>query len=152
MRHTAAGLLTIVLFCATGWALTVLVPGLRRLPGAQRLGYAYLLGVAWICIGLYGLSHGWGARLRLPTILAVAAVPLCAALGARLTGLLPRRPARRGSLLRRVRASPFGIGLPWGLAMAFAAIVSGALLADAVGTPATDWDGRMTWGMQARWP
>lgn len=155
MSHRTAGLLAVALFCGAGWALTALVPSLRKLPGAQRLGHAYLLGLAWVCIALYGLSHGFGALLRLPAILTVAAIPPYVALGARLAGRLPRRRETgretRAGLLRRVRASPLGIGLPWLLALFFTTIVSFALMVDAIGSPASDWDGRMTWGMQARW-
>jgi hypothetical protein len=140
MNHVLASFLALALFSGTGWALTSLVPALRRLSPVPRWGYGYLLGVAWTCTALYALSHYLGFPLRLPAILAVAAVPVIAAALARSAGQRRERPlgARRPHLLL-------------GLALAFAALVSTALLADAFASPESDWDGRMTWTMQARW-
>jgi hypothetical protein len=141
MNHVLSGFLALALFSGTGWALTSLVPTLRKLPAAPRWGYGYLLGVAWTCIALYALSHGLGFPLRLPAILAVAAIPALAAVFSRSTGSarVDSRPQRPGPRL------------VFGLAVAFAVLVSIALLADAVASPESDWDGRMTWTMQARW-
>jgi hypothetical protein len=149
VSHAPAGLLAVTLFAGTGWALTALVPALRKLRRAERLGHAYLLGLAWICTALYALSHLLGVRLRLSTTLAVAAVPVAAAAVTRLAGGRAEGP---GSLSPGQRLGWGGrTALPRIAAVAFAAVVSLALFADALGTPPADWDGRMTWGAQARW-
>ena len=153
MSHAPAGLLAVALFAGTGWALTALVPALRKLRRAERLGHAYLLGLAWVCTALYALSHCAGARLRLSTTLAVAAVPVAAAVVARLAAKRhhPRPLIPVPSPILNLPPRDGRRALPRIAAVAFAAVVSLALFADALGTPPADWDGRMTWGAQARW-
>jgi len=151
MSHAAAGLLAPALFSVVGWVLTGFVPTLRELPGIQRWGYGYLLGVAWICVFLYGLSHCLGIDLWLPTVLGVAVAPVLAAAVVLAVRGRPARRADRASFLSRARARPWSLGVPWLLAVALGTLTSAALLEDALGFPASDWDGRMTWAMQARW-
>ena len=149
-----AGLLAVALFSAAGWLLTGFVPSLRSLPGLQRWGYSYLLGVAWICGSLYVFSHLLNTGLGLPAVFGAAVVPLVVAFvvfgRADRAGKPLRRTARSG-LVRQIRERPFSLGVPCCLAFALGILVSAALLEDALGFPASDWDGRMTWSMQARW-
>jgi len=150
MSHGAAGLLATALFSVVGWVLTGFVPALRGLPGIQRWGYGYLLGVAWICVLLYGLSHWFGVDLWLPTVLAVAMVPLFAAIVLAVRGRTLRREVR-SSFFSRIRERPWSLWVPCLLAVALGTLTSAALLEDSLGFPASDWDVRMTWAMQARW-
>src|SRR6185369_16613083 len=143
-----AGLLAVGLFSVAGWLMTGFVPSLRSLAGLQRWGYSYLLGVAWICGSLYVFSHLLNTGLGLPAVFG-ALVPLLVAAFAR-TGKPLRRAARSG-LVRQIRERPLSVGVPCCLAFALGILVSAALLEDALGFPASDWDGRMTWSMQARW-
>jgi hypothetical protein len=138
-----AGLGGVALFAAPGAGLAELLPAVRELPAGRRLAYAYLLGIAWTAGWLYALSHWLAVPLRSPAILMVAAVPVLA--GA--VSWLRRRnvrisPPRRPSRSRRLAG--------W-IALAAGALVSLALLCDALDNPLTDWDGRMTWSAQARY-
>jgi hypothetical protein len=151
MSQSTAGLLAAALVSMVGWVLTGFVPSLRKLPGVQRWGYGYLLGIAWICLLLYGLSHGLGIDLWLPTVLGVAVAPLLAAAVVLALRHGPPRPVTRSSFLRRIRERPWSLGVPCLLAVVLGTLVSTALLEDSLGFPASDWDGRMTWAMQARW-
>jgi hypothetical protein len=138
----AAGLGGVALFAGAGWGLSELSPALRRLPAIRRLGYAYLLGLAAVAGALYALSHGAGVLLRAPAVWAAAALP--AALG--LVAALRRR--RRGAMARRSASWRD----PWLLAcFGVIALVGCGLAADAATDPLKDWDGRMTWGAQARY-
>ncbi len=138
-----AGLGGVALFAAPGAGLAELLPAVRELPAGRRLAYAWLLGVAWTAGCLYALSHGFGLPLRPPAILAVAAVPALA--GAVSWLLRPRRP--RQSIRRRPRRGRLAVRL----ALGAGALISLALLCDALDNPLTDWDGRMTWSAQARY-
>ncbi len=137
-----ASLGAILLFAVAGLGLTGLLPGLRRTPLPRRLGYAYLLGVAWTAGLLYALSHLFDVPLRAPAVLAVALIPVLA--------LPVQLRRRRVSLppwkLRRDWRSLLGLG-----ALAVGAAVSVGAVADAMTEPVRDWDGRMTWSAQARY-
>ncbi|HSS50468.1 MAG TPA: hypothetical protein VLX28_16140, partial [Thermoanaerobaculia bacterium] len=112
-------------------------------PVGRRLACAWLLGVAWTAGGLYALSHWLAVPLRTPAILTVAAVPV---LGGTISWLRrrgvqtapPSRGRGRGRLAGRI-------------ALAAGALVSLALLCEALDNPLGDWDGRMTWSAQARY-
>ncbi|HEV7507684.1 MAG TPA: hypothetical protein VGS07_22560 [Thermoanaerobaculia bacterium] len=133
-----AGLAGVALFAAPGAGLAELLPAVRAFGTGRRLAYAYLLGVAWTAGLLYALSHFLAVPLRAPAILAVAAVPAVA-------GAI--------SWLRRRRLRP---GIPrlrlweW-LIVAVCAVISLAVLCEALTNPVIDWDGWMTWAAQARY-
>jgi hypothetical protein len=133
-----AGLAGVALFAAPGAGLAELLPAVRAFGTGRRLAYAWLLGVAWTAGLLYALSHFLAVPLRAPAILAVAAVPAVA--GA--ASWLRRRPS--GPLRRRLRS------WEW-LVLAICAVISLAVLCQALTNPVTDWDGWMTWGAQARY-
>ena len=137
-----AQLAGVALFVVPGAALVQLLPALRSLPRGRRLAHALLLGVAWLAGGLYALSHFFAVPLRLPAILAVAAVPIVA-------WLADRERRRRDAALRPLPRHR------WTLLQlatcAMAALVFLAILSDALTFPVRDWDGRMTWATQARY-
>jgi hypothetical protein len=148
-----SGLAGPVAFGAAGWAITGLVPGLRLRAG-HRLGFAYLLGVAWTAGVLYALSHFAGVPLRRTAVLAVVAVPLLAwtVRGVRAwrgrRRLLPGGPVGARELGRgRGRQRDF-LAL---VVVLVAGAISLAVLAESMTAPLLDWDGRMTWASQARW-
>jgi hypothetical protein len=145
-----AGLLAVALFIASGAGLTEFSPALRRLPLPRRLAYAYLLGVAWIAGGLYAGSHLWEMPLRVPWVLALAALPMAAAVAVRLRES-KRQVGEKGPRSERPLLSGAQVA-GWTLAAgALAAIVTVAVFADAATRPLTDWDGRMTWATQAKY-
>jgi hypothetical protein len=137
--ETLAGLAGVALFAAPGAGLAELLPAVRVFGMGRRLAYAYLLGIAWTAGLLYALSHFLAVPLRAPAILTVAAVPVVA--GA--ISWLRRRPSgppRR----RRLRLWEQSI-------VAVCAVISLAVLCEALTNPVIDWDGWMTWGAQARY-
>jgi hypothetical protein len=137
----------VTLFAATGAGIAELLPGLRSIPLARRLAYAYLFGIGWIAGGLYVLSHLFAVPLGRPAVLVLAAPPLLAGL----VSALRRRPRERSAPLRPApRSRLLRAALP--LAVAVAATVSLAVLGEALAHPVAvrDWDGRMTWVAQAR--
>ncbi len=102
---------------------------MRTLPAGRRLAYAWLLGVAWTAGLLYALSHFLAVPLRPPAILAVAALPVVAGTMSRLR----RRPSAPRPR-RRFRL------WEW-LLVAVGAMVSLAVLGEALSNPVLDWDG-----------
>lgn len=140
MTAALAALLGPALLLAAGLGLAELL-GIGRGRPAGRLGYGYLLGVAWVAGGLYALSHFADVPLRRPAVLALLAIPMILGVGARLLRL------RRTDPKSRRRRPP----LPALAALAVATVVSLPLLAEALARPVNDWDGRMTWGTQARY-
>jgi hypothetical protein len=151
----AGGLGAVALFAVPGYGLTELFPTLRRRPLPRRAAYGYLLGVATMAGGLYALSHLGGVPLRPPMVWATAAVPALAGLAAGVRRRLrartpppPLPPRARPSFLAWFRG--LGGPLPTACALAAACICLG-VFAEAVTNPTHDWDGRMTWGAQARY-
>jgi hypothetical protein len=158
-----ASLGAILLFAVAGLGLAGLLPGLRETPLLRRLGYAYLLGVAWTAGLLYALSHLFDVPLRAPVVFTIALIPTLALP----VQLLRRRgPDRPGSAERlaappaRGRRSGAELGRPGPLAfprllalgvLAVGAAMSAGVVADAMTEPVRDWDGRMTWSAQARY-
>jgi hypothetical protein len=156
----ASGLGAVALFAAPGYALTELVPELRRLPPARRAAYGYLLGVSAVAGTLYTFSHLLGVPLRPPAVWTAAAVPCLAGLAAAVTRRLrrrrdpdpaaprsprsPRPPQAPGSSRGRRRR------LVEATCAVLAALICAGLVAEAVSNPIHDWDGRMTWSAQAR--
>jgi hypothetical protein len=141
LAETGAGVGGVLLFLLTGLGLVELLErlGMDRLRRAPRLGYAYLLGVAWVAGGLYAGSHLFELPLNRTSTLVLAGVPALAGLAVRLAR---RRPAPSS----RTR-SPLALRL----AVALGVIVTLGLLVEALANPLTDWDGRMTWASQARY-
>jgi len=137
-----AGLAGVALFAAPGAGLAEILPAVRELPVGRRLAYSYLLGIAWTAGLLYALSHWLAVPLRSPAILIVAAVPVLAGMGSWLRRRGRVSPGSSPSRPRRLAGK---------LALAAGAVISLALLCDALDNPLTDWDGRMTWSAQARY-
>lgn len=139
-----AGLLGAALFAVAGLGIVQLLPGIASLPRGQRLAYGYLLGIAWVGGSLYALSHVFAVPLRRPAVLAVLIAPVLAGIVARVRKR-PRPSAR----------PPARKGRPWtGLqktAFAVSALICLGVLAEALANPLLDWDGRMTWVVQARY-
>ncbi|MCM3875745.1 MAG: hypothetical protein NEA02_04930 [Thermoanaerobaculia bacterium] len=136
-----ASLGSVVLFAACGFALTSLVPSLRRKPLAPRLAWAYLLGLAYVGVTLYALSHWAGFDLRRGTVLTVSAVPIVlAAWRARLVRGEGERPHARSSRIQRAACvAAAGAG----------SLVSLAVLSHAVSGVESGFDARMTWNPAA---
>ncbi|MFI5119647.1 MAG: hypothetical protein ACHQM4_04500 [Thermoanaerobaculia bacterium] len=136
-----ASLGSVAMFAACGFALTAFVPSLRQKGVARRLAWAYLLGLAYVGVSLYALSHWLGFDLRRGTVLAVSAVPIALA-------AWRRRPFRNEAGRPRARMSPLQ------RAACAAAVVSGILvslsvLAHAVSGVESGFDPRMTWNAAA---
>jgi hypothetical protein len=152
----AGSLGAVGLFAVPGFCLTELFPSLRRLPAPRRAAYGYLLGVAAVAGSLYFLSHAFGVPLRGPAVWAAAAAPVAAGLAAAVARRLAVRAAggglsRSGSLLRPAAwVRDLGGPAQAGCALAAALICLG-LFAEAASNPVHDWDGRMTWSVQARY-
>lgn len=147
MSDLAAGLGGTALFTASGLGLSELSPSLRRLPLAPRLGYSFLLGLAAVAGMLYGLSHFLSVPLRAPAVWVVAA--LAALAGAAAT--LARRPspmAGHRHLDGRLLLGRAGGPLPLACVL-IAGLIGASVAFDALTNPVGDWDGRMTWSMQA---
>lgn len=141
-----APLAGVALFLIAGAALAQLLPALRSLPRGRRLAYGYLLGVAWLAGGLYALSHCFAVPLRRPAILALAAAPVLALLAVRALRRRSAKPAGGSPPPARRRWTKLELS-----ALAMAALVCLAVLADALTYPVHDWDGRMFWSTQARY-
>jgi len=140
LAEPLAALASVALLTAAGAGLAELVPHLARLGWPRRLGYGYLLGVAWIGGGLFALSHFAGAPLSRTTVVLLAGLPIAAGLAARW-----RRGPRRLPL-RRLRPRAAEVA-----AIVLGGAVTLGLFADALTQPLADFDGRMTWAAQARY-
>lgn len=132
----------VVLFAAPGAGLAKILPAIREMPTGRRLAYAWLLGVAWTAGWLYALSHWLAVPLRTPAIPGVAAVPV---LAGGVSWVRRRKIVQIPPPLRKHRS------LSGRIALAAGALISLALVCDAMDNPLTDWDGRMTWSAQARY-
>lgn len=140
-------LLAIAAFLLAGAALQALLPRPLERSIAARAGYAYFLGISWV--GLCSWSAGFLAGARLgPALfwgsvgLAVGGAVVVVALRGGHPGGLTWSPSPGLSLARRL--GPLAVGL-------LVIPVTIALLADALVNPVHDFDGRMTWGTQARY-
>ncbi len=141
----SGALVAVALFLGAGLGLTLCLPGFARTGLAGRLGFAWILGVAWIGLFLYAASHFARALLDGPLVFLAAFLPLAAGLGVAVRLLALRR--WRAPAPRPARGPLWTLG--WvGLAL-LAALVSSAVLANALTHPLEDWDGRMTWTAQA---
>ncbi len=138
-----AGLGGVALLAASGWALTSLVSTLRVKPVLRRLAWSYLLGCAFTGVALYALSHWGDVELRRGSILPVLLLPLAVAAWARRHA--PRTPPfPRPAVPRAARAACLAAAVS-------GAIVSIAVLADALAGVQCGFDARMTWNAHAGW-
>ncbi|HYN41027.1 MAG TPA: hypothetical protein VE129_04555 [Thermoanaerobaculia bacterium] len=119
-----------------GWALSGLLPRAIRRALVARLGAAWLLGAAWCGATALAASRLGGLPLRRGVLLPLVLVPLAAAL------VLGRR---RLALDRPARPAPVSA-----VAGAIGGLTCAVLLAHALSTPVTGWDGLMTWVPQVR--
>src|SRR4051812_6762939 len=83
-------LAAVALFLGAGLGLTLCLPGLAKTGLAGRLGFAWLLGVAWIGLFLYAASHFGHAPLDGPLVFLAAFLPLAAGLAAAVPPLVLR--------------------------------------------------------------
>ncbi len=136
-----ASLGSVALFSSCGFALTAFVPSLRRKPLGRRLAWAYLLGLAYVGVSLYTLSHWGGFDLRRGTILTVCAAPIVlAAWRGRFVRGERERPHVRASWIEQAACT---------VAAAAGALVSLAVLSHALSGVESGFDPRMTWNPAA---
>ncbi|HVT56913.1 MAG TPA: glycosyltransferase family 39 protein [Thermoanaerobaculia bacterium] len=148
----ATGLGGVALFAAPGWALSGCFPALRRLSPLRRFAYAYPLGVVAVAGSLYALSHLCGVPLRPPAVWTICGLPILAGAAAWVVRKRPPPPASQGKARWGVRRWVRRSGGPLPIACAVLAAAAGlGVVAEAVSSPVTDWDGRMTWCVQARY-
>jgi hypothetical protein len=137
-----------VLFLAAGLGLSEFLTTLRRRPLASRLAYSYLMGVAFVAEIMYLSSYVFGLRLGQATILVAVVLP-------------------GGSGLVRWLSTRYRVASAWNIGhrsrrqlareplflmvVAIGVVVSLGVLADALTNPVTDFDGRMTWCLQAKY-
>jgi hypothetical protein len=140
-----ASLAAVALFLGTGLGLTLCLPGFAKTGLAGRLGFAYVLGVAWIGLFLYAASHFALVPLDGPLVFLAAALPLAAGLAVAVRLLVLRR--WRPPAPRPARRPLWRLGWVW-LSL-LGVLVSSAVLGSALTHPLEDWDGRMTWTAQA---
>jgi hypothetical protein len=138
-------LTAVALFLGAGLGLTLCLPGFAKIGLAGRLGFAWVLGVAWSGLFLYAASHFARARLDGPLVFLAAFLPLTAGLAAAVRLLVLRR--WREPAPRTARRPLWTLG--WVGLCLLAVLVSSAALASALSHPLEDWDGRMTWTAQA---
>ncbi len=141
-------LLALAALFAAGLGLEALLPRPLERSWWSRAGYAYLLGIAWMGWAVWATSFWVGAGVDRTLFRIVLALPCAAGLLAilarrgRLGGLGKRGKEGRGASRGQWPLRVVGIGL---------VAVSLALLASASLDPVTDFDGRMTWGTQAKY-
>jgi len=126
------------LLLLAGAGIVPWVPELRALSRPARLAAAYLVGAATVGCATYLLSWALAVPVGRGLFLTLAAIGAARALVAEATGA--HRRARPGA----------GLGAP---GLAFGILLTTLLLGylgAALADPVTDFDGRMTWGTQAR--
>ncbi len=148
MSDLSAGLAAAALFVLAGWGWIAGMTRLRRLPLGARLGWCYLVGLAWVSAASFALSQGGLAALRLSWIVGLAALPAT-------VWALARRWRRRASaaIVARSSSGPRTAQrrlLVWACATIVTAASAGVAARMAT-EPLADWDGRMTWAPAARW-
>jgi hypothetical protein len=138
----AASLAAAAIVAASGIAIADLVPALRARPFFGRLGWAWLLGCAWLGGSAYAESHVLHLPLRRGVLVPILLLPVAAALVRRFLSAAPERSARVP--LKPLEAILFS------LLFAFGIFVTASLVANGLAVPVSDWDGKMTWVAQAR--
>ncbi len=124
--------------CLAGAGLAAWIPEIRRQPALARLAHAFLLGAAATGVLSYLLSWSVGVPLDRRLFVAVAMIGGIAALAR-------RRVARREAAIRARRWR-----WPELVVIGILAVLTLGLLAESIHDPVLDFDGRMTWGTQAR--
>ncbi|MFL6236510.1 MAG: hypothetical protein ACJ76N_25495, partial [Thermoanaerobaculia bacterium] len=142
---TGGALAAVALFLGAGLGLTLCLPGFAKTGLAGRLGFAWVLGVAWTGLFLYAASHFARARLDGPLVFLAAFPPLAAGFAAAVRLLVLRKWRQPAPRIPRSRVQRIG----WAGLSLLAVLVSSAVLANALTHPLEDWDGRMTWTAQA---
>jgi hypothetical protein len=137
-------LLVAALYALGGLGLQALLPAPLERSLAARLGFAYLLGVAWVGLLAWACGFALGAPIGAPLALALVSVPVVAGAVA-----LARSRALRGLAPRATGERSGARWLAAAAALVFAATL--ALVAHSAAEPVHDFDGRMTWGTQARY-
>ncbi len=142
LERVLASLGALPLFIGAGLGLVWLSPPLCEKPLPARLGWAFLLGVAWNGLALFAMSHLFHVPLRRSTILTVLFLPLA-------PGLVRFfRRARRGAPERLRADEP--LHKPLVLASAAAgAVIFSALLVHALSVAEDGYDPMMTWDPHA---
>jgi hypothetical protein len=138
----AGSLLAAALLAAGGLALADLVPALRARALLPRVGWAWILGCAWLGGSSYAASHALHVPLRRGAVLTLALLPVFVGGWRRVRGGAAPHAARP----RWTRAER-GLGA---VLLAVGALVTASLVADGLAVPVTDWDGKMIWTAQAR--
>jgi hypothetical protein len=134
-------------FLVVGAALQIILPRPLEESLAARFGYAFLLGIAWIGLASWTVGLLWGAPLNRELFLgtALAAIVPAGVVVALRRGRVGGWSCGRNGSSNRLRSVPLFFG--WLLVVA----ASLALAADMLVKPVYDFDGRMSWGTQARY-
>jgi hypothetical protein len=142
LAKLAPSLAALALVTASGIGIQALLPAPLERSRVARVGLAFLLGTAWLGLGAWALGFA-GAPLGRPLWLTIALGPLAGGAVAY---------ARRRNAGGLARAATSGSGR-WALAAVVLVVAaeSVALLAHTTAEPVADFDGRMTWGTQARY-
>ncbi len=138
----------VVLFLTAGLGLSEFMATLRRRPWAVRLAYSYLLGVVSVAGAMYVASYVSGFKLGRTLIFTIVFLPAGLGLIRRLSARhdVAGDSHRRSRSWKTARRDPFVAAV-----LAVAVLVTLGLLVDAVTNPITDFDGRMTWCLQAKY-
>lgn len=143
LEALAPSLAALALVAAAGCGLQAMLPEPLEASRTARLGLAYLLGLAWIGLGGWALGFA-GVALGRTLWLVLALAPIVAGAAAVVF--------RRGAGGLAAGTPPIrSIRWPTAIAVLVLAGESVALLAHTSAEPVTDFDGRMTWGTQARY-
>jgi hypothetical protein len=143
LAKLAPSLFALALVAAAGIGLQALLPAPLERSRVARAGLAFLLGAAWIGLGAWAAGLA-GASLGRPLWLLLALTPVAAG------AVAVARRGHAGGLARLPSTPRSG---RWALAAAVLVVAaeSVALLAHTSAEPVADFDGRMTWGTQARY-
>jgi hypothetical protein len=144
-----ASLGALPLFAAAGLGLVAFVPALRGKPLAPRLGWAFLLGVAWNGLALFTMSRVLHVSLRRSTILPVLLLPAAFALVWRFRRIAGEAPALRpaeGPLREPLVLAPAAVGT----ALFVALLVHALSVAEDGYDPMMTWDPHAAYVREAR--
>lgn len=142
----AASLRAPLAFVLVGLALQALAPRPFERSWWSRLGLAYLLGAAWVGLGAWVSSALLGVGIDRSAFVGVGLIAILVALA-----VAVRRRSFGG--LARSHRSAHRVRPRWPTVLVAIAVAAPtiALLASTTAEVVTDFDGRMTWGTQARY-